>query len=149
MFILIAADLLYSAHSIFCFCDHIQLGFRPRPHVSGYFWKSIFFIRVGLASTKRRHFPSQKMKFLKTVPQSGSFWKCCFPVVMQKGENRAFQNADITASIYNPSEHVLRSLGTMWGHFILSVFIFQISQHFCVDRDNFENAPHVDADILL
>ena len=31
------------------------------------------------------------------------------------GENEAFENADVTASIYRPSEHALGSLGIMRG----------------------------------
>ena len=36
---------------------------------------------------------------------------------MWTGENGAFQNADVTASIYDVSEHAFGSLGITRGHF--------------------------------
>ena len=80
-----------------------------------------------------------------------------------------FENADVTVSIYCISEHALGSLGITRGHFA-SLFSFievrlpnividyglslsnielRMSQRFRVDRDIFENAPRVDANLFL
>ena len=59
-----------------------------------------------------------------------------------------FENADVTVSIYNPSEQCPRIFGDHARAFCLSVFGFRISQRFRVDVDNFENAPRVEADIF-
>ena len=67
-----------------------------------------------------------------------------------------FENADVTASIYNPSEHVHGALGITQGHFgCLFAFVkvrrteFESKKRLRVDRDIFENAPRVDADIFI
>ena len=67
-----------------------------------------------------------------------------------------FENADVTASIYNPSEHAQGALGITQGHFdCLFSFVkvpraeFESKKRFRVGEDIFENAPRVDADIFL
>ena len=64
-----------------------------------------------------------------------------------------FENADVTASIYDVSEHAHGSLGITRGHFnCLFSFIEARISKFCMclrlDGDLFENAPRVDADIF-
>ena len=79
-----------------------------------------------------------------------------------------FENADVTTSIYDVSEHALRSLGITRGNFAcLFSFIedrmpnividygisfsnieLRVSHRFRVDGDNFENAPRVDANLF-
>ena len=54
---------------------------------------------------------------------------------------QVFENADVTACA--------RIFGIHTRAFCLSVFGFRMSQRFRVDgRDNFENAPRVDADLF-
>ena len=67
-----------------------------------------------------------------------------------------FENAEVTASIYDVSEHARGSLGITQGHFdcLFSCIKvqtdgFECSIVFRVDGDIFENAPRVDADIFL
>ena len=64
-----------------------------------------------------------------------------------------FENADVTASIYNPSEHAHRALGITQGYFdCLFSFVkarraeFESKKRLRVHGDIFENAPRVDAD---
>ena len=66
-----------------------------------------------------------------------------------------FENADVTASIYDVPEHAYRSLGITQGHFdcLLSFVKVRTEEFECsgvfVWRGNiFENAPRVDADIF-
>ena len=66
-----------------------------------------------------------------------------------------FENADVTASIYNPSEHAHGALGITQGHFdSLFAFVkvrrteFEYKKRLRVDGDIFENAPRVDAYIF-
>ena len=66
-----------------------------------------------------------------------------------------FENADVTASIYNQSEHAHRPLGITQGHFdFLFAFVkarrteFESKKRLREDGDFFENAPRVDADIF-
>ena len=68
-----------------------------------------------------------------------------------------FESADVTALIYDLSEHVHGSLEILQGDFdCLFSFIkvqitkFEISSVFvcCVDGDIFQNAPRVDVDIF-
>ena len=66
-----------------------------------------------------------------------------------------FQNADVTASIYNPPEHAHGVLGITQGHFdCLLSFVrvrraeFESKKSLRVDGDIFENDPRVDADIF-
>ena len=75
------------------------------------------FICFGFSSTWRWRFQSQKTKLFEDALQSGSFRKRCFHVVVWTGENRAFENTDMTVSIYCISEHALSSLGIMRVHF--------------------------------
>ena len=58
-----------------------------------------------------------------------------------------FENADVTASICNPSEHALGSLGITCGHFVYLFSDFEC-QRFRVVGAKFENAPREDADIF-
>ena len=66
-----------------------------------------------------------------------------------------FENADVTASIYDVPEHAHGSLGITQGHFdCLFSFVkvrraeFESKKRLRVDGDIFENAPRVDADIF-
>ena len=59
-----------------------------------------------------------------------------------------FEYADVTASIYHPSEQALGSLGITQGHFVIC-FGLRIPHNIRVDGDIFENAPHVDADFFI
>ena len=79
-----------------------------------------------------------------------------------------FENADVTTSIYDVSEHALGSLGITRGHFAcLFSFIevrmpnividygisfsnieLRVSHRFRVDGAIFENAPRVDANLF-
>ena len=78
------------------------------------------------------------------------------------------ENADVTASIYDVSEHALGSLGITRGHFAclfslievrmpniviyygisLSNIELWVSQRFRADGNIFENAPRVDANLF-
>ena len=61
-----------------------------------------------------------------------------------------FENADVTASIYDVSERAHGSLGITRGHFdCLFSFIEARISKFACSSDVFENAPRVDADIFL
>ena len=53
--------------------------------------------------------------------QSGSFENAVFMLSYGWMKTEIFENADIAASIHNPSEHALGSLGITRGHF---VFLF-------------------------
>ena len=75
-----------------------------------------------------------------------------------------FENADVTTSIYDVSEHALGSLGITRGHFAclevrmpnividygisFSNIKLRVSHRFRVDGDIFENAPRVDANLF-
>ena len=79
-----------------------------------------------------------------------------FMLSFGKVKKELFENADVTASIYDVSEHAHGALGITQGHFdCLLSFIkvrtveFECSQRFRVDKDIIENAPRVDADISL
>ena len=56
-----------------------------------------------------------------------------------------FESADVTASIYKPSEQALG----LRKDICLSVIGFRISQRYRVDGNNFENPPRVGADISI
>ena len=79
-----------------------------------------------------------------------------------------FENADVTTSIYQQSEHALGSLGITRGHVACLFYFFEVlmsnivieyrillsnseirmSQRFRVDRDIFENGRRADADLF-
>ena len=102
-----------------------QKSLRPCPHVSGYFGKRIFFIRFGLASTRRRRFQSPKRIFSKTLSRVDLFENTVFLLSCGRVKTKLFENADVTASIYNPSEHALGSLGITRGHFVYLFLEFE------------------------
>ena len=62
-----------------------------------------------------------------------------------------FENADVTVSMYEVSEHAQESLGITQGHFdcLFSFVKVQMQQRLRVDGQIFENAPRVDVDIFL
>ena len=51
---------------------------RPRPHVSGYFWKRNLFLRIGLPSTRKRWNGHRKRNFSKTVSKLQLFENAVF-----------------------------------------------------------------------
>ena len=64
---------------------------RPRPHVSGSFWKRIFLYTFGFASTRRRrHFRSMKRSFQKAFSRV-DLLKRRFPVFVRTDEKGASQ----------------------------------------------------------
>ena len=90
---------------------------RHRSHVSGYFWKLIFFIRFGLASTRRQHFLSPRAKLFANALQSGSVENAGFMLSCGRMKTELSESADVTAHIYDVSEHAHGSLGITQGHF--------------------------------
>ena len=97
------------------------------------------------------------------------FENAVFQLSGERVKTELFENADVTASIYHPSEHALLcSLGITRGHvaclfsfievlmsnivfehrILLSTSKFRMSQCFRVDGDIFENGPRVDADVF-
>ena len=84
------------------------------------------------------------------------FENAVFMLSCGRVKTELFEDADVTASIYDVSEHAHGSLGITQGHFDCLLFYCQISnsrvrmqQRLRVDGDIFENAPRVDADIFL
>ena len=51
-------------------------------------------------------------------PPEWIFWKRRFMLSCGRVKTELLENADVTVSIYNPSEHVLGSLGITQGHFV-------------------------------
>ena len=51
---------------------------KPRPHVSGFFWKRNFFLRIGLPSTRKRWNGHRKRNFSKTVSKVELFENSVF-----------------------------------------------------------------------
>ena len=83
------------------------------------------------------------------------FENAVFMLSCGRVKTELFENADVTASIYNPSEHGHGALGITQGHFdCLFSFVkvgraeFESKKRLRVDGDIFENAPRVDADIF-
>ena len=88
----------------------LKAGFHSGP-VHTYpdiFENASFFIRFGLASTRRRRFRSPKMNL---------FENAVFMLSCGRVKTKLFENADVTASIYDVTEHAHGSLGTTQGHF--------------------------------
>ena len=81
------------------------------------FLKTHFFIRFGLASTRRRRFGHQKRSFSKTLSRVDLFENAVFVLSCGRVKTELFENADVTASIYDVPEHSHRSLGITHGHF--------------------------------
>ena len=50
-----------------------------------------FFLRFGVASTRKRRFRHAKTKVFENAPQSGGFRKRCFRVYVWTGENEGFR----------------------------------------------------------
>ena len=63
-------------------------------------------------------FSHQKRSFLKTLSIVDLFEKAVFLFSCGRVKTELFENADITVSIYNPSEHAFGSLGITRGHFV-------------------------------
>ena len=81
------------------------------------FENASFFIRFGLASTRRRRFRHQKRSFSKTLSRVDLFENAVFTLSCGRVKTELFENADVTASIYDVSEHAHGSLGITQGHF--------------------------------
>ena len=76
------------------------------------------------------------------------FENAAFMLSFAQVKTELFENADVTALIYKPSEHAVGSLGLTRGHFVYLLSDFEQHSVFVwtVDGDIFENAPRVDAD---
>ena len=70
-----------------------------------------------LASTRRRRFLSQKRSFSKTLSRVDLFENAVFMLLCVRVKTELFENADVTASICDVSEHAHGSLGITQGHF--------------------------------
>ena len=81
------------------------------------FENASFFIRFGLVSTRRRRFRHQKRSFSKTLSRVDLFENAVFMLSCGRVKTELFENADVTASIYDVSEHAHGSLGITQGHF--------------------------------
>ena len=80
------------------------------------------------------------------------FEKAVFMLSCGRVKTELFENADVTASIYDVPEHTHGSSGITQGHFDCLFSFVKIrteEQRLRVDGDIFENAPRVDADIFL
>ena len=84
------------------------------------------------------------------------FENAAFMLSCGRVKTELFENADVTASIYDVSEHAHGSLGITQGHFDRLFFVkfrkveFECSSVFVwTGGDIFENVPRVDADIFL
>ena len=91
---------------------------RPCPHVYGYFGKHIFFYPFWVSVHTETAFQSPKRIFSKTLSRVDLFDNAVFLLSCGRVKTKLFENADVTASIYNPSEHALGSLGITRGHFV-------------------------------
>ena len=130
------------------------------------FWKTHLFLSVlGSHPHGDGIFGHRKRSFSKTLSRVDLFENAVFLLSCGRVKTELFENADVTASIYHQSEHVLGSLGITRGHvaclfsfievlmsniiteyrILLSNCEFPMSQRFRVDRDIFENGPRVDA----
>ena len=74
------------------------------------FENASFFIRFGFPSTRKR-------SFSKTLSRVDLFDNAVFLFSCGRVKTELFENADVKASIYDVSEHVLGSLGITRGHF--------------------------------
>ena len=72
-------------------------------------------------------FQSPKTKLSKTLSRVDRFENAVFTLSCVRVKAELFENADVTASIYDVSEHARGSLGITQGHFDCVVFFFQSS----------------------
>ena len=75
----------------------------------------------------------QKRSFSKTLSRVDLFENVVFMLSCGRVKTELFENADVTASIYDVSEHAHGSLGITQGHFdcLLSIVKFQTVEFEC------------------
>ena len=81
------------------------------------FENASFFIRFGFASTRRRRFRPPKMELFENAPRVDLCENAVFMLSCGRVKTELFENADVTASIDDVSEHAHGSLGITQGHF--------------------------------
>ena len=117
----------------------------------------LFLSVLGLRPHGDGVFGHRKRSFSKTLSRVDLFENTVFQLSCGRMKTEPFENADVTASIYHPSEHAIGSLGITRGHVAcLFSFIevrvsnivieyrilllnseFRMSQRFRVDADLF------------
>ena len=86
--------------------------------------------------------------FSKTLSRVDLFENAVLLFSFGRVKTELFENADVTASIYTPSEHAVGSLGITQGHFVYVFSNFEYLSVFVWTGDNFENALCVNANIF-
>ena len=93
----------------------------------------LFLSVLGLRPHGDGVFGHQKRSFSKTLSRVDNFENAAFMLSCGQVKTELFENADVTASIYDVSEHAHGSLGITQGHFdcLFSFVKFRIAEFEC------------------